>query len=215
MAASARCGQMVGLYPWGMHLNQGYGVPVHGTVADLFRILPVEGRVEVIAPEIHPSQAPFVWGRYVLAPMYDPFYDEPADEYIPAKMIWKPGPYGRMCYQFYGSSDWRHQNFRKAEAAQLYQSFPTFDRVKVGIPMTLGQIVDVMLHSDFFVGIDSGMTHLARCVGIPTFVNPNRVAMDWFYRWHKEGSPSYTVFRSVPELHAKIRQQLPGVLPAV
>jgi len=215
LRAHAQYRRLIGIYPWGMHHNYKCGVPVHGTLRDLFTLFDLEGKVEVIETDITPDRTPVNCGRYARMPLYDPFNDEDPPEYVLIKDPWKPGPYGRMCYQFYGSSNWRLQNFKRWEAKQLYHSFSHLDKVKLGIPMTIAQCVDVMKRSDFFVGIDSGMTHLARSVGLPTFINKNKVADDWFYRWHLPGSRSYTLFTSVVELHTKIRQQLPGILPAV
>lgn len=215
LRAHERYRRLIGIYPWGMHTGYKCGVPVHGTLRDLFPLFDLAGKVEMIETDITPDRTPANFGRYVRMPMYDPFYDEDPSEYVLIRDSWKPGPYGRMCYQFYGSSNWQLQNFNIGEAKSLYCSFPHLDKVKLGIPMTISQCVDVMQSSDFFVGIDSGMTHLARAVGLPTFVNKNKVADDWFHRWHPLGSPSYTLFSSVSELHAKIRQQLPGVLSEV
>jgi hypothetical protein len=217
MHAHVRLKRMIGLYPWGMHLRNKsvHGRQVSGIIEELLRLFPPDCGVEIIAPEVPPSVGQFNWGRYINIPMVDPFYDEPPCEYLPIANSWRPGPHRRMCYQFYGTSDWRHQNFRKAEAIQLFESFPTIDKVKLGIPLTIQQSAEVMRHSDFFVGVDSGMLHLARCVGVPAFANPNRVPMPWFHQWHKEGSPSYTIFRSLPELHAHLRERLPWVLPGV
>ncbi len=214
-AASERLNRTIGIYPWGIgHKGLGWGYCSAPLIAELLGLLPNDGRVEMIAPDNPPRAKGFNWGNYVNIPTFDPF-DEPAVEYVHFKETWKPGKRYRMCHQFYGTSLWRRQNFKKSEAIDLYLSLPTIDKVKLGLPRTLRESIGIMMQSDFFVGIDSGMTHLARCVGMPTFVNPNRVPMDWFHKWHKEGSPSYTVFRTLPQLHVQLRERLPWVLPGV
>ena len=215
LTASNRLGRMVGLYPWGIG-NGGlsrWGISTR-LVVKLLELLPVDGKVEVIATEVPPEKVPFNWGKYLHVPTYNPWNEEPV-EYALIRTPWKFGPYGRMCYQTRGRSAWRRQNFPGSEAVEIYNSFPTLERIEVGLPLSIDQSVEVMLKSDFFVGIDSGMAHLARCVGLPVFINPNRVPLDWFYRWHRQGSPSYTLFRTVPELRERVRERLPWALSAV
>jgi hypothetical protein len=214
--ASKRFDTTIGLYPRGMgHDGLGAGFWQEGLLREVMALFEVNDDVELIIPEGLPKSVPFNYGKYMRVPMFDPFLNEDPVEYRLVKSAWKPGRYNRMCYQFYGTSFWRRQNFRKPEAIQLYCSFPEIEKVKLGLPLTLAQSAEIMRNSDFFVGIDSGMTHLARCIGIPAFVNPQRVPMDWFYRWHPKGSPSYIIFRTLPELYQQLRERLPWVLPAV
>lgn len=214
--ASRYYNTIVGIYPRAVgHERLGAGFWREQLMREILDLFDVKGMVELVIPDEPPKSLPFNYGKYVRVPMFDPFLDEAPVEYRLIKTPWKSGRYMRMCYQFYGTSCWRRQNFRRGDALQLYNSFPNLEKVKLGLPLTLRQSVEVMLKSDFFVGIDSGMTHLARSVGIPTFVNPQQVPMDWFYRWHPKNSPSYTIFRSLTELHAQLREQLPWVLPAV
>ena len=219
---------MVGIYPWGIgrvsrprpweKTTISPGRCAVEMVTKLLEWLPVDGKLEIIAPEIPSHQTPFIWGKYVHAPMFnpDPITGEPeAIEYVQFKKVWKPGPYSRMCYQFYGISNWWQQSIRAGEGAQLLDSLPPMDKVRLGIPLTIEQSLAVMRESDFFVGIDSGMSHMARCLGIPTFINPKRVPMDWFYRWHKKDSPSYTLFRTNAELLERLRERLPWIFAEV
>ena len=208
--ASDRLGRCVGIYP--------YSPSGRSKVAAFEELIPffrTAGRVELIKAKGPVHDAKSGWGNYATIPMINPYLEESAIEYELFEECWKPGPYHRMCYQFYGNSGSHLKSFKRPEAIRLFESFSAIEKVKVGLPQTVQQTVATMFKSDFFVGIDSGMTHLARCVGIPVFVHPNRISMPYFYRWHKQGSPSYTVFRSLPELHAQLRERLPWVLPAV
>lgn len=215
-AASRRWNTQIGLYPSSVgHEGLGAGFWQEGIVREIMALFDFNDAVELILPKELPRSLPFNYEKYMRVPMFDTFRDESPVEYQLVKRAWKPGRYNRMCYQFYGRSCWWQQNFRRDDAIQLHGSFANLDRVKLGVPLTIAQSVEVMRSSDFFVGIDSGMTHLARCVGVPTFVNPQKVPMNWFHRWHPQGSPSYTIFRTLAELHAQLRERLPWVLPAV
>jgi len=77
-----------------------------------------------------------------------------------------------------------------------------FTDIRVGLPKTLEQSINDMCHSDFFVGIDSGMAHVARSVGIPVFLYRGKLDTDWIYKWHPEGS--VTLFDTIPELFDKL-----------
>jgi hypothetical protein len=209
---SNRLGRKVGLYPVGMgHRGLGAGNCVVGVARELLQLFPAEGKVELITPDAY-TTAKFKWRDYIDVPMFDPFLDEPPCEYVLVKQPWQPPhglaglTYDRICYQFYGRSNWRQQNFKKAEALSLYHMFPDYvDKVKLGQPLSITDSVNVMLSSDLFIGINSGMTLLARSVGIPTFVHPQRIPMDWFHMWNKIDSPSYVLFRSLDELRVRLR----------
>ena len=227
LVASERLGCLIGVYPWGVgrvtrprpwEKGISPGRCAAEAVSFLLEQLPVAGKLEMIAPEVPSNRVPFSWGRYVHTPTFnpDPITGEPiAIEYAQFKQVWKPGPYGRMCYQFSGISNWWQQSIRPGEGRELLELLPIMDKVRLGVPLSLGRSLEVMYQSDFFVGIDSGMAHMARCIGIPTFINPKRGPMDWFYRWHKEGSPSYTLFRTNAELLARLRERLPWLFAAV
>ena len=228
LAASERLGCLIGVYPWGvgnfprvrpwLKTAGSSGRYAADVVSFLLERLPAEGKLELIAPDIPSDRVPFTWGKYIHVPTFNPEImtgEHAANEYVKFKHAWKPGPYGRMCYQFYGVSYWWRQSIRREEGYALLNSLPPMDRVRVGLPMTLAQSLEVMYQSDFFVGIDSGMSHMARCLGIPTFINPKRVPMDWFYRWHKKDSPSYTLFRTNAELLERLRERLPWIFAGV
>ncbi len=52
---------------------------------------------------------------------------------------------------------------------------------RVGLPSSVSACVQILSHARAFVGSNSGMSHLALSVGIPTFVVEYGVKIDWWY----------------------------------
>jgi hypothetical protein len=90
--------------------------------------------------------------------------------YAKTKKQWK-GNVGRICYQIATNSKRtdqiiteNHGVFLKGLEEQGYEL------VKLGLPMTLSESIEVMCDCELFVGIDSGMSHMAHSIGIPVYL---------------------------------------------
>jgi hypothetical protein len=212
LLASEKHKRPIGIYPYGWG-----GKPALTMLQYMRSLIASKGEIEYVATEVKPIPITFdhqfSWKSYPLVPMINALHEEETPEYLPTQQRWTPGPHGRMCYQFRGSG--RRQNFPYREWGRMLSAFRHLECIRVGLPWSLAQSIDIMCRSDFFLGIDSGMLHVARSTGVPIFINPNHVPLDWFHLWHPPGSPSYTIFRSLPELLTLLKERLPHVFPAV
>jgi hypothetical protein len=90
--------------------------------------------------------------------------------YLPTVRRWKPGPFGRICYQFEGISNAHLKQPPQADFERLVSFAPGFQFVRLGKPASLIESVELMYKSDLFLGICSGFSHIAHSMGIPTFL---------------------------------------------
>jgi len=113
-------------------------------------------------------------------------FDSALISYVKTKNKWKPGKYERICYQFDGGS---HGSPSRASIDFFTKSFSGVTLVHIGKHFSIEHNINLLSKSDFFVGVDSGMLHLARSVGIPCFVVPGiKRSIEFVKQWHLENS---------------------------
>ncbi len=94
-----------------------------------------------------------------------------AEPYLPTKQRWAGGKGMGVCYQFDGlKAAEGNKNPPPDELIELETWCSEHDGVRLGNHLTLAQCVDIMANSSLFVGVCSGMSHIAHSVGIPTFI---------------------------------------------
>jgi hypothetical protein len=92
-------------------------------------------------------------------------------DYVPTKSKWSGGGSGKICYQFDGRSEGEDKNLSKEEEGELLDIWGRGYGVEnLGGMRNLGEVVELMSGSELFVGIPSGMSHVAHSVGIPTVI---------------------------------------------
>ncbi len=75
--------------------------------------------------------------------------------------------------QFDGISSAKEKNSPAADIAAIVDTLDSkyhMQGVALGADQTIARCVELLAGSAFFVGCDSGMSHLAHCVGVPTFI---------------------------------------------
>lgn len=102
-------------------------------------------------------------------------YDVWATPYYPTRMPYqwnKRSEHKTICYQFDGASTPELKNPPPAELALLLDwiHWSGFEGVRLGLPMTIEQDLEALTNAVAFIGVDSGMSHLAHSVGTPTFI---------------------------------------------
>jgi hypothetical protein len=93
-----------------------------------------------------------------------------SSDYYPTKNVWKPNSNKIISHQLRGSNggggckrcSWEEKAwFKKVFEKKGYELY------EIGGSETLEELVDVLSKSEFYVGVDTGPTHLALCVGTP------------------------------------------------
>jgi hypothetical protein len=95
------------------------------------------------------------------------------DLYVPTKVRWTRNDRRLISYQLETST--RHRPDRFCEPGlieDLSDQLPDYEFIELGKTQqrTLHEIIAILSQSEFFVGIDSGMSHVAHSVGVPVFL---------------------------------------------
>ena len=85
---------------------------------------------------------------------------------MPTKLKWLGVESDRICYQFDGIFQADMKNPSADELKKILESLKGYRLIRLGLPMTLEQIVKEMAASALFIGIPSGMSHVGVSVGI-------------------------------------------------
>ena len=128
-----------------------------------------------------------------------PDIDEYDRQYFPMKMMWEKKDTNMVSYQLTGGI---YNGELKNTPDDDLQSFLTFMKqkdhfpIEVGKQYSVGECIALMSDCDFHVTIDSGMMHLACCLGIPIKVIKN----DFMYSPHVLSNVSnLTVYNNMKE----------------
>lgn len=100
-------------------------------------------------------------------------FDVWATEYLPTKVRWhRPRATRYICTHFDGISSAEDKNPSPEEAAQIvdWACQRGLGVVALTQNMSLSRVVNLLSRCTLFVGCDSGMSHLAHCVGCPTYL---------------------------------------------
>ena len=131
--------------------------------------------------------------------------------YCPTRQRWTPGPYGRIAIQLDGRSYAKEKNPPDDERALLESPWmPGSTITKIGLPLTLEQSVEVLAHSDVFLGVCSGMSHVAHSVGTPCFLLEYGIELINSHRGNR-----YIKCRSATDAIEKVRGHLLSQQPQV
>lgn len=98
-------------------------------------------------------------------------YDVWAAPAWPTKPRWSPPKAGnnQVCYQFDGVSSAESKNPPPQDMDRILEAIGQ-GGVRLGNHQTLAQIVALLSESSLFVGVDSGMSHIAHSVGTPVII---------------------------------------------
>jgi hypothetical protein len=98
----------------------------------------------------------------------------------PTRRRWRPGPHGRIAYQFDGRT-LPEKNPPTQDIPRLIDGISRYGTpVKVGLPCTIAESVEILATSDCFVGCASGLAIIAWSVGIPVYYLEYGLPVDRF-----------------------------------
>ena len=106
-------------------------------------------------------------------------------EYLPTKQRWSAGIDRVICIQLDGRWQSELKNPNPAEKERLVAGLATagFTVKPIGQPMSLAECVDALATCACFIGVDSGMMHVANSVRCPRILIRNRMfQIDMVYR---------------------------------
>ncbi len=92
--------------------------------------------------------------------------------YFPTIHQWKRGSHRRICYQFDGRTRPSATNppSSEVEAFLAFWVSEGYEAIRLGLPMSMTQSIRWLSVCDAFIGVDSGISHLAHSVQVPTFL---------------------------------------------
>lgn len=96
-----------------------------------------------------------------------------AAEFYPTITQWvKPGHSAKVAVHFDGVSSAADKNPSSVERAAIIDHLSNlgYEPVFLGPHQTIAEAVDVLATAAFFVGVDSGFSHVAHSVGVPMFL---------------------------------------------
>lgn len=102
--------------------------------------------------------------------------------YYPTKHQWKPGPHGRICVQLDNNQVPENcaRSIKFHERVELLEWLKNKSHVILGKPLSVADCARIASECDLFIGMDSGMSHLAHSVGVPTLIR-DWTALDRFH----------------------------------
>lgn len=139
-----------GIYPW----QQEHAVG--DTLREIASLLETPAALKLVDFE---PPTPFPWKESFACP------------YLPTRARWAGAGSGAVCYQLDGKSERGIKNLTWAEEVGLLTWLSSRYRViNVGGRRPLGEVVRAMAGAEAFVGVPSGMSHVANSVGVPSVV---------------------------------------------
>lgn len=97
---------------------------------------------------------------------------------MPTRTKWDGGSAGTICYQYDGRSIAEMKNPPTADLGRL-QQWPNMHRV--GLPLTMEESLAKLAACKLFIGVCSGMSHVAHAVGCPMILIEYKSPI---LRWH-------------------------------
>lgn len=108
--------------------------------------------------------------------------------FIKSTIQWKPNNSKKICYNFSGKSNKKHQNFPSLEIENSVVNDIKklgYEMIRVGFPINLKDSLSTMSNCELFLGIDSGLAYLAAMARIPIVFVQNRINDSHFRILHK------------------------------
>jgi len=95
------------------------------------------------------------------------------DPYVPTKVKWARNDSRIISYQIDTSTQHRPDRFCDPWLIEdLSDQLPDYEFIELGkeYQSSMSELIEILSQSELFVGIDSGMSHVAHSVGVPTFL---------------------------------------------
>ena len=127
-----------------------------------------------------------------------------ATPFYPTRKVWDwKKKHGHYCYQFDGISA-PDKNPSAAEQIKITdQILYQHHGLRLGKHYTVAQCVEYLAGASFFVGCDSGMSHIAHSVGVPVFLLQYGLPVVTCHR-----GKSYLLCEGADDFHAKLTRWL-------
>jgi len=122
-------------------------------------------------------------------------------QYFPTKIKWNNKKHGRICYQLDGRT-LKEKNPPQEDIHKL-TSISNLEFIKLGLPLTINQSLDIAKNCDLFLGICSGYSHVCHSLGIPTFLIQYNYNIE---KWHK--NQKYTLCNGTQDAINKVDKYL-------
>jgi len=90
-------------------------------------------------------------------------------EKLSSKYPWKENKNKICCYNDHCNKSWRKKRVPKWYNSNLF-NIPGWKFINVNHPMPLIEVVQNLSACQFFISPESGLTHLATCVGVPIYI---------------------------------------------
>lgn len=140
----------------------GHGHDVVSLVMEIVSLFRTERELEIV-PARRPSRIPEMTCLQ--------------HEYLPTRMQWRPNESRLICVHFDGSWQARRKNPREKEKRRFFAAIngAGFEVVVLGKALGLTACVSALATCYCFVGVDSGMMHVANSVRCPRILVRNRM----------------------------------------
>lgn len=106
--------------------------------------------------------------------------------YLPSKIKWTPNDSKVFCYQFDGKSH-KCKNLPPKDEELVLKTMKDegYETIRLGKHLSLKECLEIMSHSELFLGVDSGMMHVAHSSGVPTYIARNLRLAEHIEESHK------------------------------
>ncbi len=121
---------------------------------------------------------------------------------VPTKTRWRNDPRSRaVVYQFDGESAAESKNPPDTEREKLLAWLRNvgFETVQLGKHLSLAECVEEAANAALFVGVDSGMSHVAHSVGVPVYLYEHKLPIITCHR-----QKQFVIVRSADDFIAQV-----------
>jgi hypothetical protein len=123
--------------------------------------------------------------------------------YVPTRSRWKAAKRRQIVYQLVPREDGRTScQAGEIEFFMKRLELEGITAIPLGLPKSVEQIVEDASESSFFVGIDSGMSHLCHSVGIPSILIRNRLPLGYLQVTH--AGKTFDEYSTLPDFVVQI-----------
>lgn len=131
------------------------GTDVSGTVQEILNELESSGKTELVDKDA----THFITEEWRVP-------------YCPTRSRWSPNRFDRVCFQFDGVTHPQKTNPPPEDLAQLLGAWlpAGIEFIRLGRPLSIADDVRLLSRSDAFLGVDSGMSHIAHSAMVPCFL---------------------------------------------
>ncbi|NIJ52328.1 glycosyltransferase family 9 protein [Dyadobacter arcticus] len=121
-----------------------------------------------------------------------------ARPYLPTRVTWRQQQCRKRIVYHLSPSTFGPTSCQPGEAELLVEklTYLKFEAIRLGDHMSLEENIKIAASSDFFIGIDSGVSHLCHSVGIPIVLIRNRLTSNYLKVTHAK--KAYVEVESIP-----------------